>query len=174
LGGTATSDTYSYASTGTHTSQTFTINVTATNSAGSGSGTTTETVKDRPPAVTISTILPNPATTSQIVTATFSATDPDGTIASYTVNWGDASTSNSLPGTATSDTHSYSSAGPFTITVKATDNSGSTGQNTGSVSVQGPLAPTVTIGNVAPNPAYTGATVTVTFSVSSTTTVIGI
>jgi len=174
LPGTAILDTHTYASTGTQTHSTFTINVTATNSAGSGSGTTTETVNDRPPTVTVSSVSPNPATTGQTVKVTFSAADPDGTISSYTVNWGDATASDSLPGTATSDTHSYSSAGSFTITVTATDNSGSTGQNTGSVSVQGPPAPNVTINNVSPNPANTGATVTVTFSVSSTTTVTGI
>jgi len=169
LSATAISDTHTYANTGSQTSSAFTINVTATNSAGHGSATATETVNDRPPAVTISTILPNPATTSQIVTVAFSATDPDGTIASYTVNWGDASASNGLPGTATSDTHSYSSAGSFTITVTATDNSGSTGTSSKSITVNGPGKTTASLSvscslNSIASGASTSCTVTVTGS----------
>ncbi len=126
LPGTATSDTHNYANTGNAKSQTFTITVTATNSGGAGLSTTTETINDRPPVVTISTVTPNPANTGQTVTVSFAATDPDGTISSITVNWGDSSTPDTLGGTATSDTHSYTTAGNFTITATATDNSGST------------------------------------------------
>ena len=171
----ATSDTHTYTSTGATKSQVFTITVTATNSAGPGSGTATETVNDRPPTVTVSNVSPNPANTGATVTVTFSATDPDGTIASFTVNWGDTTTPDTLPGTATSDTHMYTSPGGFTITVTATDNSGSTGQATGSVTIQTPVGvPTVTVNSPTPNPANTGATVTVTFTVTSTVTVTGL
>jgi hypothetical protein len=104
--------------------------VTATNSAGPGSGTTTESIIDRPPVVTISNVSPNPAQKGQVVTITFSATDPDGTISSFKVNWGDGVTSDSLAGSATSDTHKYNVTGSFTINITATDNSGSTGSAT--------------------------------------------
>ncbi len=172
---TAPSDTHIYASTGTAKSQTFTITVTATNSAGPGSGTTTEAVNDLPPAVTVSNVSPNPANTGQLVTVTFSSTDPDGTVSSITVSWGDGSAVDTLGGSATSDTHTYSTASTFTITVTATDNSGSTGQATGSVTTVVPVgAPTVTVNNPTPNPADTGTTVSVTFTVSSTATVTGI
>jgi PKD repeat protein len=170
----ARSDTHVYASSGFARSQTFTITVTAANSAGPGSGTTTETVNDRPPMVTLSSIAPNPANTTSTVTATFSGTDPDGTVSSFTVNWGDSSTPDNLPANATSDTHSYLSAGSFTVTITATDNSGSTGQGTGSITVQTPAVPTVTVNAPTPNPASTGATVTVTFTISSSTKVTGI
>jgi hypothetical protein len=116
-------------------SQTFTITVTATNSAGPGQATTTETVNDRPPVVTITNVSPNPANTGQLVTATFASTDPDGTIASISVNWGDSTTPDTLSGSATSDTHTYASSGSFTITVTATDNSGSTGLATATETV---------------------------------------
>jgi hypothetical protein len=86
-----------------------------------------ETINDRPPVVTIINVSPNPALTGQLVTIGFSATDPDGTVSSISVNWGDGSAIDSLSGTATSDTHTYSTANSFTITVTATDNSGSTG-----------------------------------------------
>jgi PKD repeat protein len=65
-----------------------------------------------------------------MVTVTFTATDPDGTIASISVNWGDSTTPDTLSGSATFDTHTYATTGSFTITVTATDNSGSTGSAT--------------------------------------------
>src|SRR5438093_1213974 len=167
--GTVTMDSHTYASTGNVKSATFTITVTATNSAGPGSGTTTEVVNDLPPAVTVSNVSPNPANTGQLVTVTFAGTDPDGTVSSITVSWGDGSAVDTLGGGATSDTHTYTTASTFTITVTATDNSGSTGQATGSVTTVVPVgAPTVTVNNPTPNPADTGATVTVVFTVSST------
>ena len=173
--GTVTMDSHAYASTGSVKSSTFTITVTATNSAGPGSGTTTEVVNDLPPAVIISNVSPNPANTGQLVTVTFSATDPDGTVSSITVSWGDGSAVDTIGGGATSDTHTYSTASTFTITVTATDNSGSTGQATGSVTTVVPVgAPTVTVNNPTPNPADTGTTVTVAFTVSTTAPVTGV
>ena len=166
LGGTATKDSRAYTSTGASKSQTFTISVAATSSAGTGSSSTTETVNDRPPAVMLSGVTPNPVLTGTTVTASFSSTDPDGTVSSLTLNWGDGSPVDSLPGTATSDTHAYSSAGTFVVTVTATDNSGSTGTATGSETVQNPTAPVVTINTLTPNPASTGTTVTITFTVT--------
>jgi PKD repeat protein len=109
------------------------------------------------------------------VTASFTSTDPDGTVASISVNWGDGTALDSLPGTAISDTHTYIVGGTFTLTVTATDNSGSTGHATSSVTtVLTGCGPTVTVNSPTPNPANTGATVTVTFTVTSTATVTGI
>src|SRR5438552_12956235 len=148
LAGTARSDSHVYTSTGAVKSKTFTITVTATNGAGPGSGTTTEVVNDRPPVVTISSITPPSPFVGQSVTVSFSATDPDGSanpISLITVNWGgDGTAPDSLIGTATSDSHIYSVVGTFTIAVTATDNSGSTGQATGSVTIAGSAVPTVT------------------------------
>src|SRR5438093_821777 len=174
LPGTARSDTHIYGSTGSAKTRTFTVTVTATNSGGQGSGTSTETVNDRPPTVTVSGVSPNPALVSQTVTVTFSAIDPDVASSTLSVNWGDGTTPDSLPGTATSDTHAYGSGGNFTITVTATDNSGSTGSGTISETLSAPLAPTVNITSVTPYPANTGAIVTVTFTVSSTLSVTSI
>src|SRR5439155_21873119 len=80
-----------------------------------------------------------PANTGQLVTVTFTANDVDGSVSSMTVNWGDGTTPDSLSGTATSDTHSYSTSGSFAITVTATDNGGSTVQATGAVTVTSPI-----------------------------------
>lgn len=175
LPGTATKDTHIYTSTGALQSQTFNITITATNSGGSASGTTTETVNDRPPATTISSVVPSPVLTGQTLNASFTATDPDGTVSSITVNWGDGSLVDSLPGTATSDTHAYASTGTFTITVVAADNSGSKGQAATPVTVQSQIiSPTVTVGSLTPNPANTGTTVNVNFTVSTSAPVTGI
>src|SRR2546425_71425 len=168
LGGKVTSDTHTYASTGSATSQTFTITVTATNSAGPGSGTTSETVNDRPPTVTFIAVAPNPALTGSTVTLSFASTDPDGTVSSISIDWGDGTRPSGLPGTATSATHSYINTGnaksqTFTITITSTDNGGSTGSATGTIAIND-RPPTVNITNASPNPAATGQLVTLTFS----------
>jgi PKD repeat protein/uncharacterized membrane protein len=155
LPGTATTSTHTYASTNGQKSTTFTINVTATNSLGSGSGTTTETVNDRPPSVSITYVLPTTPTSGQTVTVAFQGTDPDGTVVSFQVNWGDGTSETGIAGTATSASHIYNSAGTFHITVTATDNSGSTGSNTQTITVA--AAPTVsfTLTPTSPDPSTT-------------------
>ena len=97
-------------------------------------------INDQPPTVTISSVSPNPANTGQLVTVSFTGSDIDGSISSIGVNWGDGTPTHNLAGTATSDTHSYTATGTFTIMIVATDNSGSTGQVTGSVTVNIPTA----------------------------------
>jgi len=139
--GAITSATHSYASTGSLTSKTFTIIITATdNNASYTSLSSQVTINDRVPTQSF-----NPSSTSlkinQNVTLTISATDPDGTVVSIKVDWGDG-TIDTLSGTATSDMHSYSSIGTstsktFTIVVTVTDNSRSTSTpTTSAVSVQ--------------------------------------
>jgi hypothetical protein len=72
----------------------------------------------------------------------FSAVDSDGTISSISVNWGDGSAPDMLAGSATSDTHSYTRAGSFTIIITGTDNSGSTTHVSSSpITVTAPPAP---------------------------------
>jgi len=121
-------------------SMSFTVTVTATDNGGfTGAASATEMVNDRPPIATITSVAPNPANTGQTVTVMFTATDPDGTMSSIMVTWGDG-TSTSLAGTATSATHSYANTGNalsenFTITVTATDNSGSTGSASASETI---------------------------------------
>lgn len=122
----ARSDTHAYSSVGNSQSKTFTVRVNATDNNGLATlQTALETITDRPPVLAIISLSPTTASTNQTITIVFSATDPDGTISSITVNWGDGSTPDTLPASATSDTHSYNSSGTFTITVTATDNSGS-------------------------------------------------
>jgi len=75
-----------------------------------------------------------------MVTVTFTASDVDGTISSISVSWGDGSAPDVLAGTAATDTHTYTSGNNFTITMACTDNSGSTGHASGSVTVTVPAS----------------------------------
>ena len=122
-------DTHTYGDTGASQSKTFTTNATAIDNSGS---TTTilkmETVNDQPPSVTLVSLSSDHVETSETVTVNFSATDPDGSVSSVSVNWGDGSASDVLSRSAGLDTHSYTKTGSFTVTLTATDNSGSIAQ----------------------------------------------
>jgi PKD repeat protein len=124
LPGTATTATHSYTSTGNAPNKTFTVTVTATDSRGANgtSAPATKLIMDRPPGVSF-TESSTTANTGQSITLTITASDPDGTIANIVVYWGDG-TVDTLPGTATSDSHAYSIPNTYNIFVNATDNSG--------------------------------------------------
>jgi len=132
--GTGATTTHVYSTSGP-----FTVTLTVTDNSGSIASTsqtiTITVATNEPPTVSITNVSPSPANTGQIVTVTFIATDSDGTIASISVSWGDGSTPDSLPGTATTDTHTYTTAGSFTIAVNATDDHGATGAASASETV---------------------------------------
>lgn len=120
--------THTYSNTGNSQTQTFAILVNATDNSGSvGSQTVNEIIRDLSPTVASINVSPNTVVTGARVTVVFSARDADGTVFSLSINWGDG-TIDSLGGTSTSDTHTYASAGSFTISITATDNAGSTSQ----------------------------------------------
>src|SRR5439155_22613701 len=122
--------------------------------------------------VTGSSGAPTAPSVGQSVTVSLASTDADGTVASNVVSWGDGTAVDNLPGTATSDTHTYTVGGTFAFSVTATDNSGATGQGTGSITtVLAGCVPTVTVNNPTPNPASTGTSITAMFTVSSQTPV---
>ena len=113
------------------------LNVTD-NSGSTAVSTQTVTITDRPPTVT-PTLSSTTVTPGQTVIITISASDPDGTIATTTVNWGDGTT-DTIPGPPTTDSHAYSLANgtpsaTFTITVTVHDNSGSTSSATPGITV---------------------------------------
>jgi hypothetical protein len=62
------------------------------------------------------------------------STDSDGTIVSYDYDWGDSTTH----GTTSVTSHTYASAGTYTITLTVTDNSGAPTSTTHSVTVTAP------------------------------------
>jgi PKD repeat protein len=109
---------------------TYSVKLNVTDNSGSTQvSTQTVTITDRPPTVTL-TQSATTATSGQAIVITISASDPDGTIASTTVNWGDGTT-DTISGPPTTDSHTYSLANgtpsaTYTITVTVHDNTGST------------------------------------------------
>lgn len=68
------------------------------------------------------------------------STDPDGTVATYSWDFGDGTTA----GTGVTATHTYAAAGSYQVTLTVTDNQGATNAITKTVAVTAP-APTATI-----------------------------
>ncbi len=123
--GSGATPTHSYSIAGTYAAK---LNVTD-NSGSTQVSTQTVTITDRPPAISL-TQSSTTAAPGQAVVITISASDPDGTIATTTVNWGDGTT-DTISGPPTTDSHTYSlpSGSPsatYTITVTVHDNNGST------------------------------------------------
>ena len=123
--GSGATPTHSYSLAGTYSVK---LNVTD-NSGSTQVSTQSVTITDRPPTITL-TQSATTATPGQAVVLTISASDPDGTIATTTVNWGDGTT-DTISGPPTTDSHTYSLASgtpsaTYTISVTVHDNSGST------------------------------------------------
>ncbi len=81
------------------------------------------------------------------LSATFDASgssDPDGTIASYAWNFGDGTT-----GTGVNPSHSYATAGSYTVTLSVTDNGGATTSVSHSITATAP--------NIPPTAAFTSS-----------------
>jgi PKD repeat protein len=122
------------------TAGTFTVTATVTDNLGATS-TQTAIVKitsaNKPPLAAL-TVTPSTGYAPVTVSAsTAGSTDPDGTITSSVLNWGDGSSSSGPSGS-----HAYAAAGTYTVTAIVTDNLGATASTTAKVSVQ---APQVTI-----------------------------
>jgi PKD repeat protein len=132
--GSGATSTHGYSIAGTYAVK---LNVTD-NSGSTAVSTQTVIITDRPPTVTLTLSSTAPAP-GQAVIITISASDPDGTIATTTVNWGDGTT-DTISGPPTTDSHAYSLANgtpsaTYTITVTTHDNSGSTASATPGITV---------------------------------------
>ncbi|TMK42610.1 MAG: PKD domain-containing protein [Actinobacteria bacterium] len=88
---------------------------------------------DAPPSADF-TAAPNPVSPNTPVSFTGTASDPDGTIASYSWNFGDGS----APATGQTVTHAYANPGNYTVTLTVTDNGGQTGTANHVVTVTAP------------------------------------
>src|SRR6266568_2062635 len=110
----------------------------------------------------------NPTTTSVVTFDASTSADPDGTIASYTWNFGDGNTTTVTTATIT---HRYTVANTYNVVLTVTDNTGGTGSVSHNVVVgTGGNPPVVTIASLIPNPAVINQVVTVTFSATNTPT----
>lgn len=131
--GAGRTDDHTYRSTGT-----FTVTLTVTDSGGATAVSSRAVSVVEPPNV-----LPETVFTSEVddLTVSFNGTgskDPDGTIATYAWNFGDGASSDQR-----TKTHTYQTAGTYTVTLTITDNRGGTGSISHDVTVranQGPHA----------------------------------
>ncbi len=141
----------------------YTATLTATDDGGAtGSASVQVTISGQAPTVTVS-VSPASAVAGDTVQFTATASDPDGTIASYAWAFGDGI---QLMTTAATVTHAYASGGTYTATVTVSDNHGLTATATVSVSIAAPnQAPTVSV-NASPTNANTGETVQFTATAS--------
>ncbi len=125
--GTGQTATHSYAAAGT-----YDVTLTVTDALGA-TGTTATSVTVEP-----ANEGPSAAFTSQVQDLTVNAdatgsTDPDGTIESYTWNFGDGTTA-----TGATTSHTYPEAGTYPVTLTVTDNRGATATSTVDVTVTAP------------------------------------
>jgi PKD repeat protein len=140
ISGPPTTDSHAYSLANGTPSAAYTITVTVHDNSGlSSSATPGITVTDNPPVITWTP----PAATAvsgQAVTVAVSSSDPDGTVTTVTVNWGDGKVDTLTPGTTTgSHTYSLTSSSPsvtYTITITVVDNSGSTKTASSSIAIQ--------------------------------------
>lgn len=123
--------THSYQTAGTYTA-TLTVTDTDTATGKAAVQITVGAAGNQPPVATASA---NPTSGTAPLTVSFSgsASDPDGTIASYSWTFGDGASS-----TQQNTSHAYQTAGTFTATLTATDNAGASGSTTVRITVGSP------------------------------------
>jgi PKD repeat protein len=128
----ATSGTHVYSTAGS-----FVVKATVTDNLGASSSATatvTVTAANKPPVAMVS-VTPTSGTAALTVTASTSgSSDPDGTIASTKIDFGDGTVLS-----ATSGTHVYSTAGSFVVKATVTDNLGASSSATATVTVSVPV-----------------------------------
>ncbi|SBS71213.1 PKD domain-containing protein [uncultured Microbacterium sp.] len=121
----------------------YTITLTVTDDDGATDSTTRDVTVTNNAAPTA--VIATPTINGLAVNVSGSATDSDGTIASYSWDFGDGSAAK--PGATAS--HTYTDGGDYTITLTVTDNKGATGTDTRQVTVTAPanVPPTASIAN---------------------------
>ncbi|TQJ06660.1 PKD domain-containing protein [Kribbella jejuensis] len=149
-------------STATHTyttAGTYTAKVTVTNTSGLSNTTTATVTVNQPAAPTAAlTVTPNSGLTPLQVTADAGgSTDPQGQTLSYAFDFGDGATTG--PQAASTATHTYTTAGAYTVKVTVTDTSGLSATKTATVTTTQPVPPTAAL-TVTPSSGLTPLQVT--------------
>jgi PKD repeat protein len=149
----AASTSHQYAAAGT-----YTVTATVTDDLGAVSTQTAvvTVVQNQPPQARLAVTPANGIAPVSVTASTAPSTDPDGTISSSTIAWGDGSIS-----AGPVATHIYSTPGNYAITVTVTDDRGATSTASASVSVIANQAP---VAKLAVTPLAGVAPVTVTAS----------
>jgi len=112
--------------------------------ANNASSTRVITFQDKPPTVVLS-LSTTSANIGESITLTLTASDSDGTVSTIKIDWGDG-TIDSLSGTATTASHSYTSSGgasskTYTVNATAIDNGGQSAWSTSNITVLAPPSP---------------------------------
>jgi PKD repeat protein len=87
-------------------------------------------VPNKPPVAALNLSASSAYTPSTVTANASASTDPDGTIASSLIEWGDGASSTGLI-----TSHVYSTAGTYTVRATVTDNNGATASTTSAISV---------------------------------------
>jgi PKD repeat protein len=136
------------------------------------SGGVQVTIANQPPtaslsiinSLTKSSVTGSVAVPASITASTAGSSDPDGSIVASSINFGDGS----APVSGSSASHSYSTAGTYTITGTVTDNLGATASKSAAIVVSSSTnLPPVAVVSATPNTAYVPATISVSAAGSS-------
>jgi len=157
------------AASGTHVypvAGTFIVKATVTDNAGSSASAsatiTVQALANQPPVAKL-TVTPTTGTAALTVAAsTAGSSDPDGTIASTKVDFGDGTILN-----AASGTHVYPSAGSFIVKATVTDNAGASASASVTVTVKAPNQPPIAKLSVTPRSGTAALTVNASTTGSS-------
>ena len=161
---TAQNPTHTYGAAGT-----YTVALTVTDDGGS-SNTTSQSVTVTEPGANSPPVAAFTFTTNGL-TADFTdtSTDSDGSVVSWSWDFGDGNTS-----TDQNPSHTYGAAGTFTASLTATDNEGATGSTSQSVTVSDPSGGTMSITSISitdiPAPGVRGRFAEATVTVVDNTT----
>ncbi|MHC3130141.1 MAG: PKD domain-containing protein [Candidatus Bathyarchaeota archaeon] len=119
------------------TSGTYTVTLTVTDDGATDSITATKTVRNRPPVASFTETAEIVDTEETISFDASESSDPDGTIVSYSWDFGDGT-----KGTGVSVQHAYSQDGSYIVTLTVTDNDGAkdTAEATKMVHNRSPIA----------------------------------
>jgi large repetitive protein len=114
----------------------YTITATVTDNLGASASKSAALVVVSPNVAPIAAISATPAiaySPASINVSAAGSSDPDGTIASSVISFGDGTTAS-----GTTAAHQYSAAGVYTLTAKVTDNQGASSSASTSVTVKAP------------------------------------